>query len=206
MTFLDLHNQILEELDYNSKFTTDKGGSHEYIERYYNNEFTSKRTDELTIVEIGVWNGGSLELFSRWFENGKIIGIDNFSQVTNYDMIEITKSKIQKMNNVELIIGDGYCDDMIENFEDESIDYLIDDGSHQIKDQLYCIKKYYPKIKIGGKIIIEDIFDIDTSKEKFDKLNLNYEIVDLRYIVMDSVNKELGAQHLFNNVLVVFKK
>lgn len=205
MTFLDLHNQILEELDYDPIFTTDKGESHEYIERYYNNEFTPKETDKVKIVEIGVWNGGSMELLSRWFKNGKIIGIDNFSQV-NHNMIEITKSKIQKMNNVELIIGDGYCDDTIENFEDESIDYLIDDGSHQIEDQLYCVKKYYPKIKIGGKIIIEDISDINTSKEKFDELNLNYEIIDLRYIVMDILNDKLGAQHLFNNVLVVFKK
>ena len=33
---------------------SDKGTTHQYIYSFYSNEFTPKRNDELTIVEIGV--------------------------------------------------------------------------------------------------------------------------------------------------------
>lgn len=205
MTLLDLHNKIIGELNENPNLITDKGGMHEYIQRFYDDEFTPKKLDNITIVEIGVWNGGSVDLFGKWFENGKIIGIDNFSQVS-YDMVDSVKLRIKNINNAELIIGDGYHDDIVNQFKDESIDYLIDDGSHIIENQIDCVKKYYSKIKKGGKIIIEDILDIDRNKVKFDELNLPYQLIDLRFITMDFYNPTIGAQHLHNNVLAIFKK
>jgi hypothetical protein len=49
-------------------------------------------------------------------------------------------------------------------FEDNYFDYIIDDGPHTLESQVLCIQKYLPKVKSGGKIIIEDIQKIEWIK------------------------------------------
>jgi hypothetical protein len=56
---------------------------------------------------------------------------------------------------------DAYSDSTISLFEDNYFDYIIDDGPHTLESQILCIQKYLPKIKSGGKIIIEDIQKIE---------------------------------------------
>ena len=56
---------------------------------------------------------------------------------------------------------------------------------------------WFSKLKSGGKLIIEDIWDIDSYKEEFDKLNIPYEIIDLR-------SKSKHNQK--NDVLLIFQK
>jgi hypothetical protein len=47
----------------------------------------------------------------------------------------------------------------------------------------------------GGLLIVEDVFDIESSKREFDALDIPYEIVDLR--------KESGVS---DSVLLIFRK
>ena len=50
---------------------------HSYIEKYYNKTFESfKDRKNLTIVEIGVHQGESLELWHKFFSDANVIGID----------------------------------------------------------------------------------------------------------------------------------
>jgi hypothetical protein len=173
---------------------SDKGTYHDYINSFYSDEFTPLKDTELTIVEIGVLQGHSLELFSGWFTNANIIGIDN-GQVVK----PIWMDNIQNIPNTKLILGDAYSDEIVSQFEDESIDYLIDDGPHTLNSQLDCIKLYWPKIKIGGQIIIEDVLNIDGVKHYFDSIandmNITYNIIDIR-----------KNKNRFDDVLLIFKK
>jgi hypothetical protein len=136
---------------------------HKYISNYYAAEFCDKREEELIVVEIGVRGGFDLAMFADWFHKSEVFGIDikeSFKNSKNnipesewgsYDL------SIEELNNCHFILGNGYDDKIVNFFGDETIDYLIDDGSHVLNDQLKCIEKYFNKIKKGGKIIIEDV-------------------------------------------------
>ena len=59
---------------------------------------------------------------------------------------------------------------------------MIDDGPHTLTSQKLCVGLYYLKMKIGGKIIIEDVKDTNLSSlESFIKSkNYKYKVIDLR--------------------------
>ena len=58
-------------------------------------------------------------------------------------------------------------------------DIVIDDGPHDIDNQLNTLHQYYEKLNDGGMIIIEDIQDPSYIKT-FELLPYNIEIRDLR--------------------------
>jgi len=111
---------------------SDKGTLHDYINGYYSTEFTDVRLGKLNIVEIGVRRGDSLNLLSKWFINSTITGIDNGSEMNNNDL-----EFVNKIPNTTLILDTAYSDTTIDKFEDNSIDYLIDDGPHTIETHIY---------------------------------------------------------------------
>tara|TARA_R100001079_G_scaffold69173_1_gene36308 strand:- start:51 stop:680 length:630 start_codon:yes stop_codon:yes gene_type:complete len=172
---------------------------HKYISNYYCNEFENKRDEKLLFVEIGVRDGSDLCMFADWLHKSKIHGIDiqeiqkscfrDYGVESGWGNYNI---KFDDLENIKFILGDGYSDEIVNYFSDESIDYLIDDGTHFIYDQIICIEKYSPKIKKGGKIIIEDIgfatsadFTntdecVERIKECAEKLNYNFKLFDLR--------------------------
>jgi len=184
MTFVQHYEKYPIELK------SDKGHGHDYINGYYSREFTDKRDFKLNIVEIGVNKGQSILLFGEWFTNSNVIGIDDGREL--YDEWKIITSHL---SNVSLILGDAYSDSIVEQFENDSIDYLIDDGPHTLESQISCVLKWFKKIKPGGKLIIEDIQNIDEHKSNFDDLGIEYELIDLR----KNNNK-------YDDVLLIFKK
>ena len=173
---------------------SDKGTLHDYIKGYYSNEFTNNRLNSLNIVEIGVRRGDSLNLLSKWFINSKITGIDN-----GYEMYKNDLEFVSTIPNTTLILDTAYSDETINKFEDNSIDYLIDDGPHTIETQIISIQKWLKKVKKGGTLIIEDIQDWDNEKKFFDNecnfLGISYECIDLR-----------KNKNRYDDVLIIIKK
>ena len=169
---------------------SDKGNGHDYVNSFYSNEFTPKQYEKLNIVEIGVNKGDSIILFRDWFVNSNITGIDNKSE-----MNEHYTNIVDSIQNVNIIYADAYDNETCNLFEDESIDYLIDDGPHSLDSQLKCVQQWFSKIKKGGKLIIEDIQNFDTDKIKFDELGIPYEVIDTRI-----------SNQRRDDVLLIFKK
>ena len=158
----------------------DKGTAHNYINCFYSPEFTPKRNEEITLVEIGIFQGVSLKLWTDWLNNAKIIGIDpnkDWCYGMDYQVIG-------NQYNFNIIWKDGYSMDTINLFEDNSIDYLIDDGTHLLNDYLFVVKNWLPKIKSEGKIIIEDINIFEDVQTIIDSVDFNlyskYELFDNR--------------------------
>jgi len=173
---------------------SDKGTLHDYINGYYSTEFTDVRLGKLNIVEIGVRRGDSLNLLSKWFINSTITGIDNGSEMNNNDL-----EFVNKIPNTTLILDTAYSDTTIDKFEDNSIDYLIDDGPHTIETQIISIQKWLEKVKKGGTLIIEDIQDWDNEKQFFDEicnsLGISYKCIDLR-----------KNKNRYDDILIIIKK
>lgn len=171
---------------------SDKGTIHQYIYSFYSDEFTPKKNDNLTIVEIGIQRGYSLILWKDWFINSNIYGIDNGTEM-NPEAIQMVDSII----GINVIYRDAYDNQTCNLFEDNSIDYLIDDGPHTLESQIKCVQQWFPKIKKGGKLIIEDIQKFDRDRIKFDELNISYEIIDTR---------DISPHNQQDDILLIFKK
>lgn len=151
------------------QFKTDKQyPTHSYIEKYYSNTFESFRDRKnLTVVEIGVHRGESLELWHKYFTDANIIGIDR--SPVNYT----SSSK-----NITVIQGKSSRLDTFKTIK--NVDIVIDDGSHKVYDQIATYNILYPRLNPNGIYIIEDIRNIDESKNNFLSLNKNAIIFDYR--------------------------
>jgi hypothetical protein len=150
MTF----KHFYEEGQSNFIWDCDKGTNHSYIEYYYDLEFSNKQTQNLNILEIGIWEGGSLKLWKNWFVNANIVGIDDNSGIFG----NLRNSQFDQIPGVNIIWDDAYSDRVVNKFNNNYFDYIIDDGPHTFESHKLCIKKWLPKLKHGGKLIIEDIY------------------------------------------------
>lgn len=161
----------------------DKGTMHSYIEIY--EEIFKNSRKNISLLEIGIYEGHSLMMWSEYFEDSKIFGID-----INIDII-----KFEIPNNVNVICGDANNKTTLRYLQDYKFDYIIDDGSHKINDQLVSYVEYSSLLKNGGTYIIEDIANIDGDRDKFLNLSSNAEIIDLRH-----------KKNRYDDVMVVIKK
>ena len=162
-----------------SEFKSDKGTTHDYINGYYSQEFTSKRNDKLKILEIGVHRGPSMKLLRDWFINSEITGIDPFGD----GLPEGIADEIRKMGDITIIQDDGYTQRVLDMFEDNTFDYIIDDGPHTLSSQIYSLNHWYKKVKPNGKLIIEDIQSLTNLNSlviETNDLNYEYNVFDLR--------------------------
>lgn len=155
---------------------TDKGGyigEHDYVKGFYEQEFVRYQDKDVTLLEIGIFGGASLDLWSRYFTKAQITGID---VADNID------SKYRNLDRVTHIINDAYD----QNFSDTlpNFDIVIDDGPHTLDSMLKCIDLYLPKVNDGGVFIIEDVQDTSWFTVLTDRvpeeLKSNIQYLDIR--------------------------
>ena len=141
----------------NGAYTTDKGSDHDYILGYYASEFEGKQDSVTDILEIGVMSGGSLMLWHHYFNSGNIEGIDVYEDtIKNYESIRGDK----EFPRITIHIADAYDPQVCSSlFANGKYDYIIDDGPHSLQSMKDAISLYMPKLKKGGKLVIEDVQD-----------------------------------------------
>ena len=108
-----------------SDLVSDKWSS--YIE-IYDKIFDIFSNKKISMVEIGVQNGGSLEVYNQYFPNSEvIIGIDRNE--------ECRKLKFTT-NKIKLIIDNAADKSIISKLNNyaQKYDIIIDDGSHTSED------------------------------------------------------------------------
>ena len=143
----------LIELVDNSK--TDKNTVHSYLPLYQQLLIKKKDTAK-NVLEIGIYNGGSIKLWNDFFINAKIHGLDICP-------IENVWNEL-KNDNVVLYNSNAYDDTFFnENFLDKNIkfDVLIDDGPHTLVSMIKFIQLYSKVMADDGILIIEDIQSVD---------------------------------------------
>lgn len=105
------------------------------------------------ILEIGLWKGGSLEMWNYYF-NGEcsIHGID-INQECKY------LPSYLNAENINVSIGDQSNTKFWENFftgSDLEFDIIIDDGGHRMKQQITSFECCFPYLSNGGIYVCED--------------------------------------------------
>ena len=116
----------------------------------YHEIFENIRQNPITILEFGVQNGGSLEIWSRFFNNFKfVIGVDVDSSIALLNF---------NNENIITIVGDATSVETAELISSRfgSIDVVVDDGSHINTDVIKTFLLNWNVVSEGGFYAIED--------------------------------------------------
>jgi hypothetical protein len=137
--------QVLDELGIRS--VTDKCSLfHDYLSKY-ERLFAPFRDTPITLLEIGVFNGGSLRLWEDYFPRATIVGLDIRAECKQHEggrrVVEIASQADAAAMSA---IGQRYQPTII-----------IDDGSHQADHILNSFQALYPTLRDGGIYIVEDL-------------------------------------------------
>ena len=141
------------------------------------------RERSINLLEIGIQNGGSLEIWSKFFENAnKLVGCD-----INPDCLRLSYLDPR----ISVVVGDANLDDTeraIVGYA-ERFDIIIDDGSHNSGDIVKSFLRYFPKLNDGGVFIAEDVH-CSYWQEYYGGLYHPYSSITFFKLLADVVNHE----------------
>jgi SAM-dependent methyltransferase len=112
-----------------------------------------------TILELGIFQGGSAALFSAWFDVEKFVGVDFCKPVAAFDAFCKSHPIGQR---VKAYYGVSQTDkaalDKIIGLEfaETPLELIIDDASHLYKNTRRTFEICFPYLKPGGTYVIED--------------------------------------------------
>jgi hypothetical protein len=131
------------------KFGSDKA-EHGYCEFYER----SLPKNPKKILEIGVLNGASLRMWREYFPDAEIYGLDLFeNKVSKKWEIENAFDDEYGVGKIKVIMGNQCNWEILEQLRNLDFDIIIDDGSHNSRDQMISFFGLYN----GKHYFIEDI-------------------------------------------------
>jgi GT2 family glycosyltransferase len=117
----------------------------------YDEVFLPIKDKEICLLEIGIQNGGSLEIWSKYFEQAKVfVGCDVNPECAGLRYED---------PRIELVIGNANDDasQLAILKRSPQFDLIIDDGSHRSVDMVQSFTRYFPHLAVGGMYVIEDL-------------------------------------------------
>lgn len=119
--------------------------------KVYEELFRPYRARRLRLLEIGIQNGGSLEIWGRYFEAAAVlIGCD----------INVACAQLRYDDpRIHVVVGDANTDEAERAIavHADRFDVIIDDGSHRSSDIIRSFVRYFPKLEQGGIFVVEDL-------------------------------------------------
>jgi hypothetical protein len=113
----------------------------------YDSFLSSLRNTNVQLLEIGIYQGGSLKMWARYFEKGTIYGIDNECQ---YAIPEFNDKRIKTFLMDQLNLQ------QLSTLPEFNV--IIDDGGHFMNQQQISFNYLFNnKLKPNGYYIIEDL-------------------------------------------------
>jgi hypothetical protein len=117
----------------------------------YHRHFAKFIGKDVRIVEIGVYSGGSLDMWKRYFGSKSVVyGIDIESACKTYEG-----------ESVKVFIGDQADRHFWKRFKEQvpPVDIVIDDGGHLAHQQVVTLQELFPHLRPGGIYLCEDVHD-----------------------------------------------
>ena len=115
----------------------------------YERHFEKLVGSEVHVVEIGVYSGGSLDMWKDYFGPAcHVYGVDIRPECHAYER-----------DGVRIFIGDQGDPSFWGDFAAQvpTVDVVIDDGSHSPEDQIVTLEALLPHIRPGGVYLCEDV-------------------------------------------------
>lgn len=132
---------------------TDKNTTHSYLP-LYNNLLINIKESAKNVLEVGIYNGGSIKLWNDYFTNANVYGLDIMN-------IENVWNGIKNNDKIILYTSTNAYDKQffIDNFLKKNIkfDFMLDDGPHTLESMKQFISLYSQIMTDDGILIIEDV-------------------------------------------------
>lgn len=114
----------------------------------YHRHFARFRNRNVTILEIGVSHGGSLQMWKNYFgESARIVGVDIDE-----------RCRTLKEPGIEIYIGNqedrGFWRQLKKRLP--RLDIVIDDGGHTMTQMRTAFEELYEAVRAGGVYLVED--------------------------------------------------
>ena len=176
----------------------------------YSRHFAPYRGRPIRILEIGIYRGGSLDMWQWYFgPQVTLVGID---------IDESAKAASDPRHAVE--IGDQTDAEFLRRVSETHgpFDIIIDDGGHEMRQQIVTAETLFPLLADGGVFLVEDCHTsywdshhggrgregtfIEWAKERIDDVNGYHQPGDVDRLWTDQV----AAIHCYDSVVVFDKK
>lgn len=196
-------------------FQENTGGTIDKWDHYfdiYERHFARFRQTDVHILEIGVFQGGSLKMWKDYFgPQAQIYGIDinPHCQVFAEDQIQI-------------LIGDQSDRGFLRSIKQQipRIDILIDDGGHRMDQQISTFQELFGQISAKGVYLCEDTHTsywrawgggvrrrgsfVEYTKQMIDWLNAWHSRQPRKLSVTD-FTQSVNSLHFYDSVVVIEK-
>lgn len=150
------------------------------------NKFIDKH---VTLVEVGVHNGGSLYMWKNYLgKNSRIIGVD----------LNPSAKQFEK-DGFEIFIGDQGDSNFWKYFFNKigKVDIVIDDGGHTYNQQILTLNSCIKNINDSGVLITEDVH---TSYFKSFGYPSKYTFVNWSKNIIDDINSRSKNVKINENI------
>jgi GT2 family glycosyltransferase/glycosyltransferase involved in cell wall biosynthesis len=178
----------------------------------YEHHFQRYRGKPVNILEIGVFHGGSLQLWRDYFgPQARIYGVDIDPRCKQFEEA-----------NTHILIGDQSDRTFLRQLKQEipRPDILIDDGGHMMHQQIATFEELYPFIADDGIYLCEDLHTsywpewggglrrpgtfIEYAKQLVDSLNAYFIKTPVSFPV--PITQSAHSLHFYDSMLVVEKQ
>ena len=179
----------------------------------YDRHFSRFRGTDAHIVEIGVGAGGSLRMWKKYFgPKCTITGVD-----------VVNESKLFEEEQVQIVIGDQADREFLRELAAAlpRIDILIDDGGHEMDQQIVTFEELFPHVAPTGVYLCEDLHTsylpdfgggykkpgtyIEYSKSFIDYLHA-WHAGDAQSLTVTEFTKSAYSLHYYDSILVIEKR
>lgn len=179
----------------------------------YHRHFSRFRHQPITMIEIGVFNGGALPMWRDYFGPGStIVGVDINPGCTRF-----------AEPGIEIVIGDqgdrSFLRSLAMRFPDAAI--VLDDGGHRMHQQIATFEELYPRMRPDGVYLCEDVGTsylptfgggynvpgtfVETSKALIDRLNA-YHVGDDSQLAPDDFTRSTDSIHFYDSIVVIERR
>ena len=178
----------------------------------YDRHFAKFRHKPLSMIEFGVWQGGSLQMWKNYFGPQAVIyGVD----------IDPRCATLGE-ENITIIRGDQEDRASLRSIKASlpKFDIIIDDGGHTMMQQIVTFEEIFEHLKSGGVYLCEDLHTsywagfggghrnpnsfIEYSKRLIDQLNA-WHSQETGFAV-DDFSRNAFSMHYYDSILVIEKR
>ena len=183
-------------------FKTDKGSiKHNYTAVYERYFAALREKPGLRLMEIGVACGSSLKMWSKYFRDAHILGVD-----IREDCAKLCRA----YPNIAITIANA-----TQKSIEGPFDIIIDDGSHVSADIVDTFRLNWRNVKPGGLFVVEDLkcthnpqyrslLPFDIPAERFDRRHF-MELIDSCLMEMDWRRGDVDFVHFYKEMAIIKK-
>lgn len=178
----------------------------EFLE-IYERHFAPIKDNKIDMLEIGVQQGGSLDIWRNFFRGDfKLTGVDI-----------LPSCEVYATNGVTIKIGDQADPEFLATLG--NYDIIIDDGGHKMSQQRTSFEHLFPKLNSGGIYVIEDLHTsywgeftdelpmTETLKTFVDDINAWATCPGNRSTQKSIINKyDIASMHVYESIVLIYKK